>query len=79
VAERYLVEGLEVSTRGGVPKSYVAALHRARAKLAADRGDVGRARASAEESLAISREVGDVSGIERGWELLRREGGAAGA
>ena len=74
VAERYLVEGLEVSSRGGVPKSYVAALHRARAELAADRGEVERARASADESLAIAREVGDSWGVERASELLEHEG-----
>ena len=69
-AERYLAEGLDVSARGGVPKSYVAALHRARAEIAAARGDDERALASAEESLAIARDVGDAWAVERASELL---------
>jgi predicted ATPase/class 3 adenylate cyclase len=73
-AERYLLEGLEVSARGGVPMSYVAAIHRALAEIAADRGDVEQAQARAEESLAIARDVGDAWAAARASELLRREG-----
>jgi predicted ATPase/class 3 adenylate cyclase len=69
-AERYLAEGLEVSARGAVPKSYVAAIHRASAEIAAGRGDIERARASAGESLSIAREVGDAWEAERASELL---------
>ena len=69
-AERRLAEGLEVAARGGVPKSYVAALHRARAEIAAGRGDVEGASASARESLSIARDVGDAWAVERASELL---------
>ena len=71
VAERYLAEGLEVSARGGVPKPYVAAIHRARAELALAQGDQSVARSEAELALSITNEVGDVSETAAVRDLLR--------
>jgi predicted ATPase/class 3 adenylate cyclase len=71
VAERYLAEGLEASARGGVPKPYVAAIHRARAELALERGDRNAARSDAELALSITDEVGDPSETAAVRELPR--------
>jgi hypothetical protein len=69
-AERHVAEALAVAAAGAVPKSYEAEVLRSRAEFALDRGDYGRARASAEQSLALAREVGDALIAEGAAQLL---------
>jgi len=69
-AERYLAEGLEVSAGGAVPKSYVAALHRARGEVALGRGDQAAARTDAAQALAIATDVGDAWEVNAAQQML---------
>jgi predicted ATPase/class 3 adenylate cyclase len=69
-AERHIAEALALAAAGAVPKSYEAGVFGSRAQFALERGDYGRARASAEQSLALAREVGDAVIAEVAAKLL---------
>ena len=70
-AEGYFRQGMAVSAGGGVPKSYCAALHRARGGLALERGDQAAARRDAERALSLGNEVGDSWEASAAHALLR--------
>jgi tetratricopeptide (TPR) repeat protein len=70
-AERHFAEGLAVAAAGTVPKSYQAAIHRARGELAYDRQYYVNAKAAAGSSLLLAREVGDAWEAEAASKLLR--------
>jgi predicted ATPase/class 3 adenylate cyclase len=65
-----LMSAMEIGSRGMVPSSYLATVHRRFGEVALARGDDVGARNHLEASLSIAREVGDTWGIDRTTEIL---------
>ena len=65
-----LAEAEEIGRGGMVPHSFLAAILRAQGELAADRGDLDQAGTRLDESVSLSRQVGDVWSCARSLTCL---------